>query len=573
MTEPSDRPTVPAAGPSLLRPLLLGLLGTLIVLGLTILGIVSRSRAFQVDEVEHVHAAYNVSQGQLIYRDFHQPHNPLLYYVLQPVIDPGEPEASFRRARLVTTGLFAVTVALCGFCAFRLAGWPAGALASGLALSHTTLVERGLEVRTDGPMTLCVVAALAAELSGMERLKRYAVEALALSAAFLFTNKACFACFAFGCLWLFEAVRSRRLALVAVPMAVWIAPLLAAFGSMAAAGNLSDFVAINFGRAVGELARTTENSPQFSLMRAWTYVPQEALRNVAFWVVALFGWALGIAAWFRRGGRRPGHAFTAFLALLLVVSLWLNPFPFPYLHVTVLPAFVVLAGVAGASLVRRIGLEPHGAGAWAVVLVLAAASALQGMPYLAFRGVSFLDHQLETLAEVQRVTEPSDAVFDMAGLYFRPDGHRFYNMTGHTLARYRLGEEVGGMPRIPEELERTEAVAFVTNYRFNWLPREEQWYLHSHFVHFDRNIFLIGSRLLVEPGETIDFEVLKSKSFRYDGDGSILVDGEPFREGFLEKGTHRITRVERRGRDRLVMVTAPPIPWPARPPEPLFEFF
>lgn len=558
-----------------LRPIVLGFLGALLVLGLAILGIVSRNRAFQVDEVEHIHAAYNVSQGQLIYADFNQPHNPLLYYVLWPAVDPGEPEESFRRARLVTTAFFVLTVALCGVCAFRLGGYPAGLLTSGLALSHTTLVERGMEVRTDGPMTLMVVAALAVELSGMSRMKRFCWEALLLSAAFLYTNKACFACFAFGCLWLLTAVRTRRPALVAAPMAVWAAPILAAFGLMAAAGNLAAFWDVNFDRAVGELARTTEYSNKFSFARTWLYLEPESMRNVAFSVIALAGWILGMAAWRRRGEEGKGLSglrFTAFLALVLFASLWVNPFPFPYLHVTVLPVFAVLAGFAGARLIARMRLEPHGTAAWAVVLLLAGSAAIQGMPFLAWRGVSFLEPQLETLREIQRVTEPDDAVFDLAGLYFRPDGHRFYLMTGHALARYRLGEREG-IPRIPDELRRTGAVAFIMNYRFDWLPPEDVGFLNERFVHYDGNIFLLGSQLVIEPGEAIDFEVLKSKDFRYDGAGAVLVDGEPFREGFLEKGRHRITRVELNGLDRLIMATPPPVRWPPRPPGRLFAFF
>jgi hypothetical protein len=566
-------PTPPRHGPPLLRPLLLGLLGTLIVLGLVIVGVVSSGRALQVDEVEHVHAAYNVRRGQLPYEDFHQPHNPLLYYALWPVVDPEEPEESFRRSRLVTTAVLVLNVALCGICAGRLGGLPAAVLALCLSLSHTTFVERGLEVRTDGPMSALVVAALAVELSGMPRRKRYGLEALLLSGAFLLTNKACFACFAFGCLWLLEAVRTRRPALVAVPMAIWIVPLLVAFGLMAAAGNLAAFLDLNFGRAVGELARTTENSSEFSFSRTWVFVQGESARNLAFCVVALAGWLIGMASWRRGGGRVAGLRFTAYLAVVLFASLWLNPFPFPYLHVTILPVFVVLAGVAGARLIAWMGLEPHRPAAWAVVLFLAAAAAVQGMPFIAWRGVSFLEHQFATLREVQRVVEPQDAVFDMAGLYFRPDAHRFYFMTGHTLARYRLGEEVGGIPRIPDELRRNEAVAFIVNYRFDWLPPSEQWFLHNHFVHFEGNVFLIGSRLLLEPGETIDFEVLKGKTFRYDGEGSILVDGEPFSEGFLDKGTHRITRVERNGRDRLIMAVPSPRRWPPSPPSQLYEFF
>lgn len=37
------------------------------------------------DEVEHLHAAWAIAQGQVPYRDFFQNHTPLLYYLLAPV--------------------------------------------------------------------------------------------------------------------------------------------------------------------------------------------------------------------------------------------------------------------------------------------------------------------------------------------------------------------------------------------------------------------------------------------------------------------------------------------------------
>ena len=191
------------AGERPVRLIAYALLGTFFVVALVLLWPISWNRPFQVDEVEHVHAAYNVRMGRLIYEDFRQTHNPLLYFALRPLVGPEDPVGTYHRARLLTTALFTLTVVLCGLCAGRLGGLPAGLLAAGLALVHTTFADRGPEIRPDGPVALCLSAALLVELSGMRRLRRYGVEALLLSVAFLLTNKASFACFAFGCLWLF----------------------------------------------------------------------------------------------------------------------------------------------------------------------------------------------------------------------------------------------------------------------------------------------------------------------------------------------------------------------------------
>lgn len=177
---------------------------------------------------------------------------------------------------------------------------------------------------------------------------------------------------------------------------------------------------------------------------------------------------------------------------------------------------------------------------------------------------------METLRQVQRATEPEDAVFDLVGLYFRPDGHFSYLMTGQTYARYRRGM----LERIPDELRRRRTVAFVYNYRIGWLEGADRQFLQDHFVHYDRNVFLLGTPLVdLGPGEGRDFEVLVGKRFRHDGDGEILIDGEPFEEGFLAAGVHRIERVGTVRGDRLIMDSPPPHPWPPRPPGRLYVNF
>lgn len=566
----TDTPEARAGGRPL-RLLAFVLLGVFFVVTLVLLWTSSWNRPLQVDEVEHLHAAYNVRMGRLIYEDFRQTHNPLLYFVLRPLIAPEDPVGSGRRARLLTTAFFTLTVALCGLCAGRLGGLPAGLLAAGLALGHTTFADRGFEVRPDGPVALCLTAALLAELSGMRRLRRYAVEALLLAVAFLFTNKAAFAGFAFGCLWLAAAVRRRRWSLVAVPMAVWILPLALALALMAAAGNLEGFLAANVGDALGEITQTAPHTRgSLPVDVAAKYLGLESRRNLVFCALAVAGWLLGLVRGIRdRGGRL---AFVVFLASVLFASLWLNPYPFPYLHVTVLPPFVVLAALAGtrAAATRIAAWRTGGAGpSFSVIVLLLVGAACQSLPYLLERSAPGDGRQLAVLREIGRVTEPDDAVFDMVGLYFRPDASRVYIMTGVTLERYRRGR----FPRIADELRRSQAVAFVYNYRIGLLTGGEKKFLEEHFAHYDGNLSLLGTRLPIAPGESMTFEVLKSKPFRYDGGGAILVDGQPFRRGFLERGPHRVTRVEGRGRDRLIMDTPPPVPWPPRPPVELFDVF
>ncbi len=571
----------------MLRNALLALVALTLLAGAGLVVAVASLRPFQVDEVEHVHAAYEVRAGRLLYRDVRQSHGPLLYLLLAPVIEPDEPVASFFHARAVSTAMLLGTVLLVGIAGRRLSTPLGGALAAGLALVHTTMAGRGIEVRPDGGVALCVAAALAVELSPLERRRRYVIEALLLSAAFLFTDKAAFACFAFGCLWLTAAVRERAPGLLLRPLAAWVAPLAVAAGVMAWLGNLGDFLRL----AVVDVAATATGLAAYGPRSFWPgdFLVNEGARNLLFSALAVAGLASGGLAWYRTcsrarrrlgatGGDAPprGLRFTAFLAAVLVASLWCNPFPFPYLHLTVLPTLAVLAAAVVANAARARGLDlgrPAGAVLLLGILWLAAAP---GVPYLVRLARLPQEPQLETLRQVQRTTAPGDPVFDMAGLYFRPDAVYAYVTTINSLERYRTGE----LPPISEELRRHRAVAYIASYRTDWLGAEERAFLDRHFVHYDRNLYLLGCDLSgLAPGEARRFEALAGRRFRHDGAARIRVDGRLFGAGFLARGWHRIELASRGGAEsssgpeRLILETPPPVAWPPRPPRELYEDF
>src|SRR5207253_10387294 len=75
---------------------------TAITFSLCLAVAIAWNRSYQVDEVEHIHAAYNIRDGRVLYRDFWQSHSPLLYVLLTPVIDVNDPVASYHARRLVS---------------------------------------------------------------------------------------------------------------------------------------------------------------------------------------------------------------------------------------------------------------------------------------------------------------------------------------------------------------------------------------------------------------------------------------------------------------------------------------
>ena len=71
-------------------------------------------RRFDIDELEHAHAAWCVAQGLIPYRDFFEHHPPALYLLSAPFFRAMSPGAGFDRA--------AQTLVMCRVAMWLLAG-------------------------------------------------------------------------------------------------------------------------------------------------------------------------------------------------------------------------------------------------------------------------------------------------------------------------------------------------------------------------------------------------------------------------------------------------------------------
>src|SRR5262249_29706860 len=458
---------------------------------------VSRHREFQVDEVEHLHAAYNLRDGRMIYRDFWQGHPPLLYAMLAPLTNVHDPVATYQRGRLLLALVLLGTIGLVALCAARLGGGWAAALAAALALLHTTMIERGIEVRPDGPLALLIVAALAIHLApNLDALRRHSLEALLLGVGVVLTQKAILPLLPFAAMWFVFARGERRPRLFVQPAAIAAIPLLVA---LAIFGNaLIRDVYLAATSAVTHAENRGTFAPTFFLLR-------ESARNPAFVVAAVIGLAVltNRRAW-----------FTVVLCIASVVILWGNPFPWPYVHVTFIPLLAVAAG----ALVNVVPQAWRGAAAALIIAI----AAMTSFPRLMQKATGSPDLQFATLREIQRITPPASRCFDLAGLYFRPDAYPVYAMSCDILVSYAPG----AFPRIVPALRRHAPHCVMLNYRTAALGAEEKQFIGAHFVHYWGNIFLPGTDL-----KNATFEVLAPRAFRYDGNGAIAIDGTPFVRG------------------------------------------
>lgn len=211
-------------------------------------------RGIDPDELEHLHAAYCVSRGEVPYRDFFEHHGPAVYYVLLPLLKLCGPQMSVLWiARLAMWCCSLTTLWIAGGLAHRWGGDRARLLAMLLLACSTVFHTKGIELRPDVPAMLLLLLAVSrfAYATGGGCWRRFLYVGSLAGLAMLFTQKSVVpaaAIMAAACLSrvITRAPESESvgtiLSRVAVPLAagialVWgIAALLFAF-----AGAANDF--------------------------------------------------------------------------------------------------------------------------------------------------------------------------------------------------------------------------------------------------------------------------------------------------------------------------------------------
>ncbi len=119
------------------------------------------NRGIDPDELEHLHAAYCVSRGDIPYRDFFEHHGPALYYFVLPLMKICGPQLSVLwLARLTMWGCGLATLGLTGRLAGRWAGEGAGLLAMCLLAWTTIFHLKSIEFRPDVPAMLLLMLAV-----------------------------------------------------------------------------------------------------------------------------------------------------------------------------------------------------------------------------------------------------------------------------------------------------------------------------------------------------------------------------------------------------------------------------
>ncbi len=123
--------------------------------------------ALDHDEVEHLHAAWLVSQGDLPYRDFGENHNPVLWYALAPLLPATDsPGDAVQAGRVAMAACSLLSLVLAALLARRIGGPRAMFLAPLLLIVSTYWSVYSVQIRPDVPMTTLVLLGLVLGLPG-----------------------------------------------------------------------------------------------------------------------------------------------------------------------------------------------------------------------------------------------------------------------------------------------------------------------------------------------------------------------------------------------------------------------
>ena len=430
--EPAHRPLLDAA-----------VLGALIVVPFLLRLELLQRRVFGNDELEHLHFAWSVSQGEVPYRDYFDHHTPGLQLALAPMFarfrvetSAADAVASLFFARRVTWVLAAAALAAT-FALGRLWRGTAVAWAGTLLLANTwVFLAKTIEVRPDVPATATLLLGLLCALSGWRRLGadraagfRFLASGALFGLTFLLTQKVLFLLpgVALAELWLLasrevaapRAARVRAIAAQAAGFALPVAALLAWFAAQAA---LRAFWECNF--VIN--ARWPGLGPRAFVLRFLGDDP-------AFAGLAAIGAALTLRSVARPESLRTGEPLMALALIAPAASLLVHPAVTFHYFLLFLPQAALHAG---AALVWLAGALARGGRRDAVLVAAAAILSLGPLVRFArmFEGGNYA--ALEGIRYVIRNSAPWETTLDgFSGLgLYRKAAFYHPHQHWHTLA-------------------------------------------------------------------------------------------------------------------------------------------
>ena len=440
-------------------------------------------RLFATDELEHLHSAWCVSQGEIIYKDFFEHHPPLFYFTLVPLYYFFEGTTLLVTARLVMMIFVALIFLFVYLITTHLKNRAAGIFAVFLVSTTVLFLQKSLEVRPDVPALMFLLAAVLWMIPG--------------------TNKKPF--------WDFLAGVSMTLSLLYTPKTLFpLLGLLLAVVIISGSGReiLKRFLWFSFGASIPAVTfliyflshdaleqaffyNCTFNT-MISYQHQWQNFSSSFLSsfkaNPLFWCLSL-GALTSVLFKLRRkfrGKKRNGVVKESIIAActlgtmlgLLVLQVPLRQ----YLMILVTLLAIVLAGEF-FNLIEE--LQYRAGHTWSSRFAALLICVLAMQPIVSFSNEhkTLNDRQLEILQYVWNICDEEDSVFDCwTGLYvFRPHAF-FYHFLGPDIYPTLIKMDKNILQRdLLDALQEQKPKIVIKDRLFAELPVRVQQYIHGNY--------------------------------------------------------------------------------------------
>ena len=421
--------------------------------------LISVNRSFDPDEFEHVHSTWYIVGGYIPYTDFFQNHNPLLWYSLSPfLLLFGYTVHSVLMLRIL---MFFLTSAIV-YSTYRLSrkinGSKEVGLFSGiLLLSAVMFVGRSIEIRPDVPQVFFGIVSVYALITYFKvgKLKYIIFSALSASLSFIFLQKTVFLLMAYALIFIYKFLKGKIsfgpmvyfVICFSLPLSFFLAYLLLISGS------LNNYFITNF------TINITHSGNSFS---PFAHLMAGIVLNGLFWLLSL----LSLAYTFLSKRMNEEAKTVAFIASVLLASLFIVKHPYEQYFMQAIPLLCVVVGGAFDSLRRRYNANEMQS---LIVILVVIAAPLLWLLHLGLHNTNNV--QLDKANYVIQNSEEGDFVYDGSNQFnlYRHDLHYFWCTLGNLSAFNRLTNDKYGDYDICSLIE-SKKPTFISDYG---LPMKE----------------------------------------------------------------------------------------------------
>lgn len=327
-------------------------------------------------------------------------------------------------------------------------------------------------------------------------------------------------------------------------LGAWIVGVTAGGLACIAVYYVYDLLPVFFDSVVA-LRASIETTNAFYPLRSLARLLTQTPLLVAIALAALMSLSAPLVKNPKRFLTQQDHAPEGVLLVLAVGVLFVNPTPFPYNLVNVVPFAFLLAYRFLAQVLRHSEAVSRPFALLAVSIV--AISHI--IPFVAAteRHLELTNWRQMMLADTaEEMTDPArDRVYDAVGMV--PTRHsidRWWYL--HSMSMRQVFD--GTRTSVSSMLSQKPAAVLIPNYRFDWLPRSDWEYIVKHYLPLADDFWVLGAHL--PPGGGV-FHVLHPGRYQVQAEqngspvagASIFVDDIPVGSDTLAltSGAHEIT--------------------------------